>query len=333
MALHRRFQRSRRVARTTGFALLVIIAPSILSMALADSLKRPFWTEQAMFQVGDDLFFVGQASCAKASETGRQEAFRHGMQEMLNYAQTPGTAGLYVDTQMVFEETASPGCPRNTVTVWRLLRVDAHRLAKVAGVGRPRNTIEGDRSSAILPILPPSIGMSRDEIFDRLGLPASTTMHHGNEFTWEYRRYGLAVEFDRHMFVKRWTILGAAAHESSTPGRTQARVTPNETPIVDLTPRLRNLEQSGQEVSLTVSTVYNQAVFSRRPPTHIERSLSTTEAAVSPFNISPRHDALSDKVSGLWTCRAEDGSPGRSAFIYSKHGIIISPGCTNPWNR
>ena len=333
MALHRRFQRFRRVAGITGLALLVIIAPSILSMALADSLKRPFWTEQAMFQVGDDLFFVGQASCAKASEAARQEAFHRGMQEIVNYAQTSGTAGLHVDTQMVFEETASPGCPRNTVTVWRLLRVDAHRLAKLATVSRPPNTIEGDQSSAVLPILPPSIGMSREEVFDRLGLPASTTMHHGNEFTWEYRRYGLAVEFDRHMFVKRWTTLGAVAHELPTRARAQPTVTPNETPIVDLTSRLRDLEQSGQEVRLTVSTVYNEAGFSRRPPTHTERSLSTTEAAVPTFNISPRHDTLSDKVSGLWTCRAEDGSPGRGAFTYTKHGIIISPACTNSWNR
>ncbi|HKN88189.1 MAG TPA: hypothetical protein VJV04_15100 [Nitrospiraceae bacterium] len=338
MAFHLRFttvQFPPRInAGLVGCMCLAVISAFIFSEALAGTPTRPFWTEQAMFQFGEDRFFVGQSSCAKTAEEGRQQAFRHGMQEILNYAQARDMSGLYVDTQMVFEEAASPGCPRNTVTVWRLLRMDARRLAKLAASSRHPKTIEGDQSSTILPILPPSIGMSRDEVFDRLGLPASTTLHHGNEFTWEYRRYGLAVEFDRHMFVKRWTTLGPAAHESSTPRRAQPMVVPNEAPIVDLTSRLRNLEQSGQEGGLTVSTVYNQVVFSRRPmPAHTERSLSTTEAAAPTFNISSRHDAISDKVSGLWTCRAEDGSPGRGAFISTKRGIIISPACTNPWNR
>jgi len=338
MALHRvqkiRDSAARRVASFLSFLLLLIIPPLALDTAWADSLKRPFWTEQAMFQVGDDLFFVGQASCAKTSEAGRQQAFSHGMQEILNYAQAREASGLYVDTQMVFEEAASPGCARSTVTVWRLLRVDTHRLAKLAAVSHRLKTIEDGPPSSMPPIFPLSIGMSRDEVFDRLGLPASMTMRQGNEFTWEYRRYGLAVEFDRYMFVKRWTTIGAAAHESSIRRSGQPLVIPNEAPIIDLTPRLRNLEQMEQEVGLTVSTVYNRAVFSQRQmPTYIERSLTTAEVAPSTFNMSPPHNAISDKVSGLWTCRAEDGGPGRGAFIHTKRGIIISPACTNPWNR
>ena len=160
------------------------------------------------------------------------------------------------------------------------------------------------------------------------------TMHHGNEFTWEYRRYGLAVEFDRHMVVKRWTTLRAEAHQSSIRRTAQPLVATNDDSIVDLTPRLRNLEQMGQDVGLTVSTVYNQAVFSQHPLSpYVERSLTTAGTAASAANMSPRYDALSGKVSGLWTCRAEDGGPGRSAFIQTKHGIMISPACANPWSR
>lgn len=334
MVLHRRVHTFRRVAQIaaglTAFTLLVSVPLFIVDLAWADSLTRPFWTEQAMFQVGDDVFFVGQASCAKTSEAGRQQAFGHGLQEILNYAQARDASGLYIDTQMVFEETASTGCSRSTVTVWRLLRVDAHRLAKLAAVSRRQNTIEDHQPASMPGILPLSIGMSRDEVFDRLGLPASMTVHHGNECTWEYRRYGLAVEFDRRMVVQRWTFLGADAHAPSTRRMAQPLVVTNDDPIVDLTPRLRNLEQMGQEISLTVSTGYNRMLFLQRP---IERPLTTAEAAASTVNMSPRHDAISDKVSGLSTYRAEDCGPGRGAFIHTKRGIMISRACTNPWTR
>ena len=334
MALHRRVHTFRRAvqiaAGLTVLALLMLISPFLSNLTWADSLKRPFWTEQAMFQVGDDLFFVGQASCAKTSEAGRQQAFGQGVQEILNYAQARDVSGLSIDTQMVFEETASPGCSRSTVTVWRLLRVDAHRLVKLGAASRRLQTMEDSEPSSMPRALPLSIGMSRDEVFDRLGLPASMTMHHGNECTWEYRRYGLAVEFDRHMVVKRWTTLRAEAHQSSIRRTAQPLVATNDDSIVDLTPRLRNLEQMGQDIGLTVSTVYNQAVFSQRPLSpYVERSLTTASAA----NMSPRYDALSGKVSGLWTCRAEDGGPGRGAFLHTKRGIMISPTCANPWNR
>lgn len=225
MFLHRRvnaFRLGHRIgAGLAGFVLLVIISPFLISSASADSLNRPLWTEQAMFQFGNDSFFVGQSSCAKTSEEGRQHAFGHGVQELLNYAQIRDVSGLYVDTQMVFEVTDSPGCPQNTVTVWRLLRVDADRLAKlVATSHRLRN---GERAQ---PSPTPrqhalSLGMSRDEIFDRFGLPASITLHHDNGSTWEYRRFGFAVSFDRQMAVKGWTIPGATVE--SRPGSTESK--------------------------------------------------------------------------------------------------------------
>lgn len=338
MALYRRIHIVRRVARSTSALaaciLLVLIPPFMFHVAWADSQTRPFWTEQAMFQFGDDVFFVGQSSCANTSEEGRQRAFTQGLQELLNYAQIRDASGLYVDTQMVFEEVGSPGCARNAVTVWRLLRVGADRLVKLTTTSHHRRTIEGDRPALVSRVSFPTLGMSRDEVFDRFGLPASITMHRGNEFTWEYRRFGFAVEFDRHMLVKRWTIPGEEPREPSARSTAQPLAVPNDAPAVDLTPRLRNLEQMGQESIQTASTVYNRAVFAQRPmPAYVERPLTVAEVATAVFNSSPRQENVSDKISGLWTCRAEDGSPGRGAFVQTRRGIMISPACTNPWNR
>ena len=266
MALHRRFNTSRPSPRIeaglAGLILLVIISPLLIGSASAEPLTRPIWTEQAMFQFGNDSFFVGQSSCAKTSEEGRQHAFRRGVQELLNYAQVRDVSGLYVDTQMVFEEIDSPGCPHNTVTVWRLLRVDTGRLAKfVATSHRLKN---GER---VQPSPTPrqhalSIGMSRDEIFDRFGLPASITLHHNNGSTWEYRRFGFVVAFDRQMAVKGWTISEATV-QSRSRSTVQSLPVPSDAPTVDLTPRLRDLEQVRQDSAHAVTTVYSRAGFSQ----------------------------------------------------------------------
>ena len=338
MALYRRIHIVRPVAWITSAlaacVLFILLSPFMFNAVWADSLTRPFWTEQAMFQFGDDVFFVGQSSCAKTAEEGRQRAFMQGMQELLNYTQSRDPSGLYVDTQMVFEEVGSPGCPPSAVTVWRLLRVDADRLAKLKTASRRRGTIEDEQPASVSPASLPTLGMSRDEVFDRFGLPASITAHHGNEFTWEYRRFGFVVEFDRHMLVKRWTIPGIELRESSARSAPQPRAAPNDAPIVDLTPRLRNLEQTGQQSIHTASTVYNQAVFARRSrPTYTERPLTVAEAATAVVKSAPRQESFSDKISELWTCRAEDGSPGRGAFVQTRHGIMINPACTSPWNR
>ena len=260
MAIHPAFNIVRLTPRMeaglAGLILLVLLSPFLISSASADFLNRPLWTEQAMFQFGNDTFFVGQSSCAKTSEEGRQQAFRHGLQELLNFAQIRDVSGLYVDTQMVFEETDSPGCPHHTVTVWRLLRVETGRLAKLVATSRRLKTDEGSQPGRMPQRHVLSIGMSREEIFDRFGLPASITMHHDNGFTWEYRRFGVAVHFDRHMFVKGWTIPGATTVESRPRSTAQSNSVPNNALIVDLTPQLRALEQMGKESIHTVSTVY-----------------------------------------------------------------------------
>jgi hypothetical protein len=90
----------------------------------------------------------------------------------------------------------------------------------------------------------------------------------------------------------------------------------------------------GQDSAHAVSTIYNRAVFSQRPmPRYTERSLTPTEIVVSTSNMSLRPDTISDKINGLWICREEDGRPGQGAFMQTKRGIMISPVCTNPWDR
>ncbi|WP_447984514.1 hypothetical protein [Nitrospira sp. Nam74] len=244
-----------------------------------------------MFQFGSDSFFVGRCSCANRSEEGRQQAFRHGVQEILNYAQIRDTSGLYVDTQMVFEETDSPGCPHNTVTVWRLLRVETDRLAQLLAASRQPRTGEHGQPISMPQYPALSIGMSREQIFARFGLPASITMRQGNEFTWEYRRFGLAVEFDRHMLVKSWQMPGARALELQRRSMAQSFPVPSDAAIVDLTPRLRDLEQMGQNSPHVGSRIYNHAVIAPRPmPRDAQRSPKPTDIVASSFNTSPQPD-------------------------------------------
>ena len=171
----------------------------------ADASTRPFWTEQAMFRFADDLFFIGRASCAATSEKGRQRAFARAVQELLNYTQRPGTAGLRIDTQMVFEERDSAGCPVGTVTVWRLLRLSVRHGARVSARSEPTSTTTS--VSIAEPFVPlPFIGMPRDQVFKRFGLPRSIVVRRGTGVIWEYKQLGLTVEFDGSLFVKRWSV-------------------------------------------------------------------------------------------------------------------------------
>src|SRR5581483_3428882 len=108
------------------FLLLMLTADA----AHGETSTRPFWTEQAMFRFGEDLFFVGVASCMPSAEAGRDAAFRQGLKELLHYSQRPSAEGLTIETQMTFEERAAAGCATNTVSVWRLLRLPAAAVIK-----------------------------------------------------------------------------------------------------------------------------------------------------------------------------------------------------------
>src|SRR3982750_4908247 len=159
MALYRRVELLRPVGRMNpllaAWIVLIVTSSVLFHSAWADSTSRPFWTERAMFQVGEDIFFVGQSSCAPSAEEGRQRAFVQAMQELLNYAPSSTASGLSVDTQMVFEEADSSGCPIGPVSVWRLLRIDTGRVAQLtAHMPRRMRPEETQPASPPLPLTP-----------------------------------------------------------------------------------------------------------------------------------------------------------------------------------
>jgi hypothetical protein len=82
----------------------------LLAASLQAASNRPFWTEQAMFRFGDDLFFTGRATCVSSSEDGRQRAYNAALQEILNYTRTKEVVGIPIETQMVYEEENSDSC-------------------------------------------------------------------------------------------------------------------------------------------------------------------------------------------------------------------------------
>ncbi|WP_447979519.1 hypothetical protein [Candidatus Nitrospira bockiana] len=169
-----------------------------------------------MYRFGEDLFFIGQASCAASAEEGRQQAYANGVQELLNYARARSAAGVVIETQMIHEERPAAGCAQDRTTVWRLLRVNAAQAAALAR--RAAETHREDHGAPIKGIVGtrPLIGLSREEVFSRLGRPSSVTLRR-TEFSWEYRQYGMIIEFDRHLFVRNWRRMAAAEQGLPSP--------------------------------------------------------------------------------------------------------------------
>ncbi len=118
------FKRGRLLGGALIAALLVSLALSQYTGVSAARDNRPFWTERSTRILGDDLYVVGVASRAKTTEEGRQLAFEHGKQELLNFTQAASLNGLTIDTQMTYEEHNEDG----SVTVFRLLRVPIPKL-------------------------------------------------------------------------------------------------------------------------------------------------------------------------------------------------------------
>ena len=236
------------------WTLLTILLPAGIP-AQAEPLNRPFWAEQAMFRFGEDLFFVGQASCAKRAEEGRQKAFTQGLQELLNHAQASSLAGVEIATQMVFEESSPSGCPPGTVTVWRLLRVDADKVTKLAKAARFRLRLDAPPPAAPPRDLTPKMGMSRDETLDRFGRPWSILMREsGEEIGWEYPQFGLTLMLNRDNYVKGWRLAAPQEREKKEgPGVGE------QSPVMDLTDRLGRLERSSEALT---NVVYNKDGFS-----------------------------------------------------------------------
>jgi len=118
----------RRLAAVSAIILLsFLLVPSPGSSSTSTS--RPSWTEQSSYILGDELYTVGVASQASTIEEGRQQAFAHGVAEIMNFAQTVDVSALVIETQMTYEEEN----PNSTVTVYRLLKVSLTRVLEMKG--------------------------------------------------------------------------------------------------------------------------------------------------------------------------------------------------------
>jgi hypothetical protein len=200
---------------------LGVVCAVIGAMSLhAGAANRPFWTEQAMFRFGDDLFFAGQATCVASAEEGRQRAYNAAIQELLNYTRTQEIAGIPIETQMIFEEDGSENCRDKQVSVWRLLRAPAARLDKLNRMAAQQAT-SPDHSTGRAAVskqvrdLTPKIGMYKDDAFEVFGQPRAVSMlrRGGGEASWDYPRFGLTLVFDLNGYLISWKHVG--------PGSTQ----------------------------------------------------------------------------------------------------------------
>lgn len=208
---------------------LLILLPITDQPAWADSsLLRPFWTEQAMFRFGDEVYFVGVASCARTAEDARLRAFDAGKKELNAYAQGRDTSRLLIETAMIYEEPEASGCPKDTISAWRLLRVNQAQVASLPKRApipeRPSDKSakgnEEARPSDALPAAPPPVvqdltphaGMSRDEIAQRFGKP-KTIKKRGSEEIWSYADTGLTITFSPDETLISWTVTGKPDQE------------------------------------------------------------------------------------------------------------------------
>lgn len=193
-----------------------------------------------MFRFGDELYFVGMASCATSPEEGRQKAFEAGMKELRGYAQERETSRLLLDTAMIYEEPNAPNCQNGTTSVWRLLRVDQARIQALprgdakAGVGpggAPEKQVAQPQPHAgSVQDLAPKVGMSREDIAQRFGKP-KTIRKEGHEEMWEYADTGLTITFSGNETLVSSHVVGKpdraerAAHSGPHAGTEPPMVT------------------------------------------------------------------------------------------------------------
>ena len=229
--------------------MTALLSVSLLATSMAEAAEnRPFWTEQALFHFGDDVF-SGRASCAPNVEEGRQRAYMAAVQEVKNFTRAQEVGGFPLDTQMIFEDPHPPDCASGLVTVWRLVRAPRSSLESLT-----KQTVPG-RQADISPILAqitairnltPRVGMLRDEVWNRYGLPRSIWAHpEKGELTWEYSQFGLTIVFNQDDILTRWRLNGPHPRSSddTSPTPQQDKSAAKELPAIDLTARLQQLEQ------------------------------------------------------------------------------------------
>lgn len=202
------------LARWALISLGVVGAISA-AVSLQAASNRPFWTEQAMFRFGEDMFFTGRATCVASAEEGRQRAYNAALQEILNYTRTKDVIGVPIETQMLYEEGDSDNCRRSgQVSVWRLLRAPASRLDKLNRMASQQaysQDLQTARSgvSGKVQDLTPKIGMYKDDAFELFGQPKTiSTVRNPTEVQWEYPRFGFMLIFDTNGYLTRWKLTG-----------------------------------------------------------------------------------------------------------------------------
>jgi hypothetical protein len=160
---------------------LGVVSTTFLAVSLQATFNRPFWTEQAMFRFGEDLFFTGRATCVSSAEEGRQRAYNAALQEVLNYTRTKDVLGVPIETQMVYEEDNSENCRSRQVSVWRLLRAPASKLDKLNRAASHQAASQGLQTggsgvSGKVRDLTPKIGTYKDDAFELFGQPKTVSM-------------------------------------------------------------------------------------------------------------------------------------------------------------
>ncbi len=309
-------QRDRQGHSTVGilFLTLILLSPSLSSFAYATTSHRPSWTEQAMFHFGDEVFFVGQASCAKTSEEGRQRAFAQGVQEIVNYAQAQSLEGVRVTTQMVFEDISDPRCPSHTTTVWRLLRVDSRELVRLAHSARSQRLMR-TRDEALSTVLHLPLGITRRDVFSLLGRPASIEIGQDGTSVLDYQSVIVVIGRDGRLIDWRPTQLDARGDNIHR----VRHVKRPDLPVVTLNDQSKlpplnvvyNKERFAESIVVTqrhgewpICAVLNRAEIvaelldgfrGSRPPVNPP----TVNAWGEPtYDLHPYR-----RTSGLWTCR------------------------------
>jgi hypothetical protein len=201
------------LARWALISLGVIGAASV-AVSLQAASNRPFWTEQAMFRFGEDLFFTGRATCVSSAEDGRQRAYNAALQEILNYTRTKEVLGIPIETQMIYEEDDSDRCRSGQVSVWRLLRAPASKLDKLNRAASHQGASQGVQPggsdvSGKVRDLTPKIGTYKDDAFELFGQPKTVSMvRNATEVHWEYPRFGFTLIFDANGYLIRWRHTG-----------------------------------------------------------------------------------------------------------------------------
>jgi len=210
-----------RMTLLPRWALISLFVAGTISVAvdLQATSNRPFWTEQAMFRFGEDMFFTGRSTCVSSAEEGRQRAYNAALQEILNYTRAKEVVGIPIETQMIYEEDDSDSCRSGHVSVWRLLRAPASKLDKLNRAASQQAASQGLQRggsgvSGKVRDLTPKIGMYKDDAFELFGQPKTVSMvRNATEVLWEYPRFGFTLIFDANGYLIHWKHVGPKASQ------------------------------------------------------------------------------------------------------------------------